>query len=593
MGRLSAWTWSTSLKSFAVVAAIVAPFFLMFNPYAFFGGDMENLFWMTSYEAASIWGTGTDTLVFHIQGKAGIPYPLFYAWGYLVWCGVLVTMIGASITFRLMMLAALTAQFVHTLRLGLRLHLGWWTSYVLSCVLAWSIYSLTNLYTRTAPMEFFSVALLTASLCCLLTIILEGPTPANRYEQVAWGFYFMLVSLSHAITMVYGGLMLALCGLLGLIFQSARAGLLRNMVMTSLAWTVTVLPWLYLMVLFFGRVTISRWSSMAGYYSWTYIDGNSWNNVRNRLWPFARAVWPSDVKQTGFDTQIAAALLIVLAGYMVARLFFAPRLERRGNGWLLYSLTALGLVAAVVCYLAASVVEINSWSVRLFFLMQFPYRAVSYVNFGLFIAVVALLARTEFKDQLHRRLMGFTLGLALLFAAAGLVTKLNDAPLVRYMEDHEDYSWLTMHHVNVSLGLDTVNVGDYDVLDIPKLDDDGDTPVPARFQPSKAPHLAEVDPLEIDLPRESLVGTDVMCFPWNKIYVDGAHMPSDPVGYTTKVVPDVPTYAFRLGPGHHRLTYAFVPDRFYVFLRYVSLVAFLAWSAVFLGTLLRPLLLKR
>jgi hypothetical protein len=558
------------------LGAIAGAGWWMLNPRLVFNYDMENSLWMMSYQAQAWRQTGSFALTLNNVQVCGMPYPLFYGWGFYPMAGVLTAGLGARLALRVILFGALAMQYTSIIRLGRKVGLAWEVRHVTALAVTWAIYPLTNLYNRGDMPEFIATAWLFSAVACLLTVVLRWPDEPCLYERWAWGFFYLMALTTHTITGFCGGLFIFLIALTPLWRRPFPWPWIREMRMVAGAGFVISLPWLYVLFHFMGKIPVANYSAMTSTFCWTYMSDH-WSELAPlRIWPFARELWPA--KQMGqLDTQISDALLLEFFLLLAMLLLGRSRWKESGSLRVLY-LSTMGLSVAIVLYIVACAPELQAHTAPIFAYAQFPYRLVNYIDLGLFVALIAMGSLIGPILSLRRWLLRAGILAALVLAVCGLVTKLHNGAMTGGDEGDQ---WSKAHPYEVAGPVSCFyGRGDYAVIDgLPELTPGKLPVVHVVFAPRPGGRLDEVSPQMVSLKEPTLITTQIEAFPWNALIVDGQQIVSPQLGYNHDADPDNRALACVLPAGDHVLSFEFNPSPFLPALRSLAMALALLWAA--------------
>jgi hypothetical protein len=585
------------------MAAIVTAMAMipLFDRHAIFFVDWVNHLWSIEY-FGEYWKQHLHPPVtFNTHKVIGMDVPIFYSYHFYAVAGLLSSALGSGLAIRCLVFAALMLQFLVVFRSLVAIRIERNTSCVAATLLLWGIYSLTNLYNRSALTEFFAISLLTCAVSTLLVVFLKaGEEPLGRSAWLQPGFFYALAAVTHPLTAAFGALFIVGFGVL--VIALTRSWQLCLFGITSAGAVMIVLsPWI-LAYHAFGHLLLVNDATFArhafqtiGYFP-TSLDA-SWSrfspvpiDVRSLL---------SGVKEVStpyLDAQVSIPLLLLV----LVRLFDLRHdyARLRALDW------AIGISALIfTAYFAVLSVQpsISESFGGFFNILQFAYRLTAYINLTALVVLMALtgiVARNGRSAGIRAEWLAFCLALAM----AGLVTKLYHAGAIR-----QSSSAAAVAQVAAEIRLPAY-YKEYPVW-FPGMNEAGPnaTTLPPtyyghsvysiflayRAAPDNAPQtyvtlapegsrFGDVAPFELTLPEPSLIITNVQPFPWNRLVLDGVLQPNERL----LVVPPktvLDSYrrfdglALQLDAGRHVLEYRFVPDRLWTASIIVSWIALIIW----------------
>lgn len=127
----------------AIVTALAA--IPLFDLHTVFYVDWINHLWSIEYFGEYWKQHFTPPAVFNTQQVIGMNVAIFYSYHFYALAGVVSALLGSGLTIRCLVIGVLALQFRVVLSSLVAVHVQRSTAYVVAAVLAWGIYSLTNL----------------------------------------------------------------------------------------------------------------------------------------------------------------------------------------------------------------------------------------------------------------------------------------------------------------------------------------------------------------------------------------------------------------------------------------------------------------
>jgi hypothetical protein len=161
-------------------------------------------------------------------------------------------MISAGSAFRLIIFGFFFLQHRAVRRVLLSRGASETLSSGVACLMIWTIYPFTNLYSRGALTEFFAVSSLTLALCCLFDLFNAKDRREEILRAFQLGFCAMLFVGTHPITALYGITFLVFAfGLLSIEagWKEARRNAVLLIIPALLA-LIVISPWVYAVLQF-------------------------------------------------------------------------------------------------------------------------------------------------------------------------------------------------------------------------------------------------------------------------------------------------------------------------------------------------------
>jgi hypothetical protein len=557
------------------LAALQARFYL----------DWSNHVWLVAYFGEHLRAHLTFPLEVNTSLLVGMPNALFYAYPLYAAGGALSAAVGPDLAIRALLLAVTYAQVVAVYRLVLAYGSDRALALVAAALGAWSTYALTNLYNRGALTEYVGACLLSVALASLLRVLPE-PSPRGGTLLLAQAaFAFALSALIHPITGLLGGGLLLVAWLLVVAFTPRRGALLRDTLLVALPGAVALGAWGALFARVGSRLQVNGVLGEVMYFPF--------DNLVTRLLPF-----PFDdrsglrgtvgVHTPYLDTQLNATLLLLvvalpLAVVMAGRgqgadagapALFGPPAARPGLARALLAVSAAGFLATLLLSLPSDLARRLPGLLRN---VQFGYRFVAYQNLFLLLGLLGVtqwLAGARLPAMVRAALLAGALGAG----ALSLAVKLSHAAAVR---SDTPGPWATPEET-AALPWTFYGLNDFSTRST--RDVRGPDVFTSLAFPVSTEGFGRVGRLDLEVPRDTLVATNVLHFEDNTILVDGVPLrperqfraqtavdgPPFMLDKETMLVSSTQSIGFWLSPGRHRLEYAFTPPR--------------AWRGLFLAS---------
>lgn len=543
------WPWA------AAVAVLVACIPLFAWQHAFFG-DWQNHLAMVRYVGEHLKAHGTLPLAFHTEETIGRATPMFYGNFYLPAAGLLSAFIGARATLSVLIAGALVLQFVCVRALVWDRTRDQHAAAAVAVAVTWAIYPLTNAFNRGAMAEFIATTLLQAGLCVWLTFARDPSSPgAGRRARTA-ALLLTLAAGVHPPTALVGGITGGWFWLVSWRLSPDPRRVLRTSLRIAPFAAALLSPWIYLVVKMRSQLQISKvFASIWWFHS-------SLDAVATRLSPVPTAGRDSSrVTTPNLDAQINLGLLLAA---LVLLVWWLRRRRQHGTPRGPLFLAGAAAVATIFWFVASTVEPFWVLLPETLQSIQFAYRLVAHINIALLVLVVALLEVGGSNGKAPR----IAIAVALAFAALGVAAKIPRCVL--------------------SASDDLV------VKDLFKLPDDhffyggDDYATPDMFTPASRAHepvkhapvpiertggFGRVGRARIDVTQRTRLTTNVQAFAWNHLVVDGRSLPRE------EQLVDQLSLSTVVEPGTHEIGFELRPDLAWIFLRWCSGLAVVAWLA--------------
>jgi hypothetical protein len=575
-----------------VIAALL-PCIPLLNPEAnFFKWDWISHQWAIGYFGEYLRSNLTFPAVLTSTLNVGVPNPIFYGYLFYPLLGSVATGVQAGISIRLFVALLFLLQFFWT---------KWALEQILSkerasnerdctliifticCLVNWTIYPLTNLYSRSALPEFFAVGSLTCAILAWACYVYSDRSEEKR-PLFVWSFllFAMLAAGYHAITALFSILVLGLLVVVGhhRFDRSGYRSLLKSAWLPAVLTLIALLPLLYVIINYSFRTGIGLANRII-----TFPNDIDW--WFNRFYPLALDPRMFAEIRSGIgeafvsylDAQINMPMLMLWLGLAVMAVTNGQHRigVRRG-------LVPLGVpVLAFVFFSALSLShEIYDYLPSFFQRVQFAYRFTAYQNLCLLLGVIVLLSSIGSATVASDRRIRTLCFVCLTLSAAGLATKLEHAFFARNL-DNSSRIVPTSDQRKALIVQPREYYGMYDYL-IPGLYPDLDGSESAGstqkfFSVLSSGQFGGVEPMIVEYPTTTWIRTQVMGFPWNRLLLDGQMVDVRDMRLWSATTARPPhAVAIKVPAGRHELRYAFTPDAIWSVLRLSSAAALMVFA---------------
>lgn len=549
----SAWPRLTlaGLVGLTIIVALgpVAP---ALDPQAGFFVDWHNSLWMIARHADAI-RAGDLPVFYHTTALVGMPHPAFYGPLFYPALGLLAVAVGAPAALALAIGGLALSTTLLLSGLFRALGAGPWRALGYTALVTWTVYPMTCLYNRSALPEYFATGL----LLCVLVALLRSLRARSHVNGSTWlhlaGWLFAFTVGTHLITACLGGAALVVAGLLfsRRTLPPWTGGAFTAVLLPALLAATVLAPTAVLLVKFAGRLAIG-----AG------LDGRSFliaglDSLSNRLWPIPWVPAGAVVSTPGLDVQINVPLLALvgLGLLLTVRQRGGPGRARRSA----YAGLALALGVLLVSSAGAP-----AFLQTPFHLTQFSYRLVAYTNFFLLAALVALVVSIRRRPPALDALLAATL----VWAVVGVALKHHRGFAQLRPERFDRGAAGRLHELPPTF----YGALDYAVEPAEALPAGIRPQAQVSFLPSVSLPPTSLPPIEFAVSGAALIRTNILSFPWNRLWLDGQPVPPA----------DLAVIDYRLGvyvsPGAHRIEYRPTPDLLWLWLRRLSLTVVVLWG---------------
>lgn len=578
---LHGFSWRRCYGWATAAAAIAFPLLRLFPLNGQFQVDWYNHTWLAAYAGEYLRQRGTAPIVLNTTAYGGMPVPIFYGTLCYPLIGLLTTWINPAVAIRLVALFLTWLQFHLVSRALVRVDVPAWQARAIACLVIWAVYPMTNLYSRSAIPEYIATGLLTCAVASWFLLVNAERRKDRIRIGLGFGLAFVLAAGSHPITALYSLPILAL--LLVTAYQEHGRdaafwrSLLQSLALPVALVAVVLAPWLYA-VSTFNRYLHIHLEDAPG----VWFDPGGIDRWTTRFFPL-----PHDARMDGgylpaaltpyLDAQANVPLLILIAGWLAVACW---RQRPAGRG-ALQSLAVAGIAFAFFTWISLSPLAFEllpSFTA----LIQFAYRAITYQNLALLLAVFALAGALRRHGRLASRgapLAWLFLG-CLVIAGTGVVIKWRhasaamavggNAGLRTTASERRRWNALPPQYYGAAAYATPALFRQFSASD-------GEIELELPIPVGGGARFGRMEPARVNLDHPTWVRTSIQAFPWNQLKLDGVVVPLDQVraaGFQLIV---------RVPAGSHTLAMRSAPDPLWLVLRAVSFAVLGLWILLVLA----------
>ena len=600
---------------FQVAASVLVcslPLILLIDVRSIYALDWFNHLWTVEYFGEYIRRRGSAPQVLMTTSLVGMPVPIFYAGKFYALTGLISSLLGPGLAFRIVALIALLTQFWHVERAVCSFAGQKSLSLAVATIVSWAIYPLTNLYNRGALTEFIAVAFLTSAAASLFVLVLGLSNGyKSYYDASAFGLFYSVAAFTHPLTALFGGVFLFFIGVVAFL-ALRRFWMILVAIFSALMTAVVMSPWFYAIHRFGHLLPLTDPIVIKNWFRRDSFFPDSIDNLWSRLSPVPldlRSILKgtdASVSTPYLDAQIMSPLILLAVGLTWIWLKPSQNSLRKCKPVLvgILSLSAILFIILLAVSVNPNLCELFG---GFFDILQFPYRLTTYINLALLFCVFALAALNnregtkQFSAENPFRDILLTVCVTISFCA--LVGKLIHADAVRSVDpldqirklagineqpyfndwypgllasgrkfiDHPR-TFYEYYGYGVAAGFRTERPTGIEAE------------LPIAFMPDGSAQFGKVQPITVEISKPILIVTNVQAFPWNVLIVDGSLQRGTRIyavtssSFSSWMRPTVEGVA--LSPGKHVLEYRFVPDKAWQTLDFISWIFLLAWIVV-------------
>ncbi|MEI8345367.1 MAG: hypothetical protein WCG06_04775, partial [Candidatus Omnitrophota bacterium] len=357
--------------------------------------DWYNHLWFVGYFGEYFRSNLRMPDVVNVRDTVLFVSPVFYGFFFFPALGLISALTGPALAFRILVAVLFIFQFYSCRRLVLALSRDEFLSNAVAVLVTWSVYPLTNLYHRAAFPELISTMLAVINCCYFLLLILEFSQRTSRRDVLWFVLTLILAAGSHPITAFYYGLFLLGCAIA---FGPQTAAAVKRagpgrILLVFLPVGLCLAPWIAAIGLM-GRHLFYA-SALKGVTLYPDIDTIAqrfslllpWADPRVELLGLARVDTPF------LDTQVNMPLLLLIFFLGLATSSKNNGTEPGGRYWWAYG---VGIGAFVAATLLSLPLGLFACLPKVFSIVEFAYRIVTYQNLALLLILAVLLSYRKF-----------------------------------------------------------------------------------------------------------------------------------------------------------------------------------------------------
>jgi len=549
-----------------------------------FNADWYNLKWAIGYSGEYFRHHGTMPAVFNTTQWGGIPAPIFYGNIGVPLLGLFSVILAPGMVIRLTVVLLFACQYHWIVQAVGRLQAPRWTGHAVACLIIWATYSFTNLFNRSALLEFIATSLLVCALS-LAVLLVHAPSRALERRYASRMMLCLVISAgTHPITAMFGFAFFCVVGVILWFELRENAKQIRSILRALFPWFPAALAclssWLYASAKFTNHLTIRQYSKSVLFWP------DSWDHWLTRFYPIPLdprvrpGVSLQEIAEPYLDAQVNVPLLIFFLALCVAVIWVRREIRRSGTVFV-----AVFIPAALFAFFTWISLSPDSYHYlpSIFEMIQFAYRAVTYQNlsllFGVFLLLMTLPADSSVSSigVLERPVSRGIAAACILLSLYGVTVKWPHirASRTNYRDNGAYLLPGTAERESlIAYPSQYLQFADYATPDlfIPLTAEEAVSAVPVKFTFDSKVDFGAARPAPVALAEASWVRTNIMAFPWNRIEIDGRGVPDSDIrgDNMTGIVVRVPA-------GNHRLVLRFVPDTLWEVLRVISLLSLFGW----------------
>jgi hypothetical protein len=538
---------------FAVILAI----FPMIDVFSSFAFDWGNHLSYMGYTGKYFFENLSFPQTFNSNDSVSYPNPIFYGYLFYPVGGMISAIFKPSESLRIIVFVLFFIQFGVCYELVYKVSKDVKTSVLISVILTFSIYPLTNIYNRSAITEFVSV---TSAMICLFYFFIVFVLHDRKISKLMYFFFFYLICAgSHPITFFYFS-----CILLFLFFFFASDVFkyfdslkkISYFIVFILIFILILSPWILAFLTFRENLNIS---------SGNLSNPGVYHDIDNPLTRFLPILFPDDPRVDKFgisnvstpylDTQANVSILI----FLILLLCFAypnPKEKMKRIEF------ALKLFFLLVLLSFTSFLSLDNKMFEIlpsyFGIIQFCYRLTSYINIFILVVFIFFFTNFEFDRRKKSRIVIFIF--VLILCLSSLLIKYGHVYAIK-----TEFSDNQINYLNDIFGsTDYLTPGLYDPIEKSELKEKEAVFFTMRFD-----KFGTYKPVDFFAGEDGWYPTNVAAFKWNKIILDGYEIEDSKIRSSNNKL------VIRLSEGFHTINSYCSPPLPYRLLRACSLFLYM------------------
>jgi hypothetical protein len=560
--------------------SVLVPLCLLIDSKAIFysGSDWNTHLWLVAYFGEHFRHFVGMPTVLSAAPSVGMATPLFY--GYLLYpvLGFFSAFIGANLALRLGCLLMVALQFYALLCAGRAVFRHRGLTYAMAVTVIWSTYALTDLYNRSAIPEYFATGFLMAAIGFTVAAAAESSEGSPRFHAWMAGVSVLLAMGMHPPTAVVSGVFFAA---LGAVISAAWIYHYRRLRWSGIALgfagaalgLLILSPWFYITLRIGPRLLIwggpntllfypDRCDSWLGRLSPMPYD---WLSVHKGI----------EVSTPYLEAPIAFGLLILVGWFLAIWMRSSrPAVPATDNLWMRSARFVVPLALGWFGFLLALSLSLPL-ATHFQFLgpyLQFAYRLVSHFNAALAVAVFAAGALAcqsgAFAGRRHQA--DIVAAVCITMATTAVILKLVHGSAVAVDQGSPEHAFGGDRAPLIACGLPYLIPYYTTPTAVLELNDVEERSAIRMSFPvgHEGGKFGQVETAQVSLDQAGWVVTNVLVFPWSRIWVNGKRWGGNDLRRQGSF------FAVRLPAGTANLRWEWHPDPIWSVLHTIGEIAF-------------------
>lgn len=511
-------------KLYAIMAVVFVNLFLLDLRSCYYS-DWYNHYWLIGYFCEFIKSNLFPPMTINVNEAILSAEPIFYGYLFYPFIGLLSTVIGPNLALRFMVFFLYFVQYYFCWKLVFKLSKNKIIANIVSIIITWSIYPLTNLYNRSAVTEFAAILLAFISLCLLLLILFDKIEKRKNKYYMYFSLAFVFCIGSHPITALYFTIFLLLTLV---VFIPNFIILIKNkkniiwIFMSMIFIFLSISPWIYAVV-FNKDLAISNIQN-------TYLFPGTIDSFFNRFSLLLQAV-DKRVEDVGLkptstpylDTQVNVCIILFIAGILIFNFFYKRNNKKTIRMY-------ISFILAFIFFLLISLMSLSNnmfkFLPKLFAIIQFNYRLTTYINFSIFIILILFFYHFGIKIKNKNIWIIFITSLFFL-SLCSVIIKIEHINSIKDKIRNSKVSYAKKLYPDKSIYFNYparyYAEGEYTNKKIIKdisLQEKSDNIIDNIKFNINNETFNRLNKVSIDLDKKGWIETNISRFIWNKVYID-------------------------------------------------------------------------
>ena len=355
--------------------------FLLLDIFSGYDSDWYNNIWLIGYNRDYFLSNLNFPLTLNTRDSIFYPLPIFYGYLFYPAAGIISIFLGPNLALRLIIIMLFIFQYYFCRKMFLYLTENRMISNTISILVSWSVYPLTNIYNRSAILEF------TATTCAgifLFIFIILLTNPSFDLKKKLKYFIYLFISFifcygTHPITTFYFSGMMIFAGILFYPFIISFFKTRSNIILSFLFVLLSLLilsPLIYLTLNFQIIRDLKNTNTSGIPILYQYIDTfiNRFSIILPPNDERVRLIGIGKVATPYLDTQVNVSLILLILFIIIFNKIIPKESKVKVEKWFIF----ISFSAIFLIFITVSIFSLNNKLFRIlpgfFSIIQFCYR---------------------------------------------------------------------------------------------------------------------------------------------------------------------------------------------------------------------------